>query len=112
MDPLSIYSRANRTAFLSGGAMLIVIIAVVDAITPPLPLGYLYLFPILLMAGFLPRPWIALLVVICAALTGIFSRYELRPAIILFVMALLGFSGTGMFVSEIVRNRQQALRYV
>jgi len=27
-------------------------------------------------------------------------------------MALLGFSGTGMFVSEIVRNRQQALRYV
>jgi hypothetical protein len=71
--------------------MLIVIIAVIDAITPPLPLGYLYLFPILLMAGFLPRPWIALLVVICAALTGIFSRYELRPAIILFVMALLGF---------------------
>jgi PAS domain S-box-containing protein len=92
--------------------MLIVIIAVIDAVTPPLPLGYLYLFPILLMAGFLPRPWIALLVVICAALTGIFSRYELRPATILFVMALFGFSGTGMFVSEIVRNRQQALRYV
>src|SRR6202022_509256 len=31
---------------------------------------------------------------------------------ILFVMALLGFSGTGMFVSEIVRNRQKALQYV
>jgi len=112
MELLSIYSRANRTGFLTVGAALIVIIAVVDAFTPSLPLGYLYLFPILLMAGFLPRPWIALLVAICAALTGILSRYDLRPSIVLFVMASLGFAGTGMFVAEAVRNRLKTLQYV
>ena len=112
MNIVSIYSPANRTILLAAGAALIVIIAIIDAVTPPLPLGYLYLFPILLMAGFLPRPWIGLLVVVCAALTGIFSRYDLRPATILFVMAFLGFSGTGMFVSEIVRNRRRTLQYV
>jgi signal transduction histidine kinase len=112
MKLLSIYSRGNRTGFLCAGALLIAMIAIVDTITPTWPLGYLYLFPILLMAGFLPRPWIGVLVVLCAGLTAIFSRYDLRPAVILFVMASLGFSGTGMFVSEIVRNRQKALQYV
>lgn len=112
MELLSIYSPANRTDFLIAGTVLIVTIAIVDVFTPSLPLGYLYLFPILLMAGYLPRPWIAFLVVTCAALTSVFSRYDLRPATVLFVMALLGFAGTGLFVSEMVENRQQALQYV
>jgi PAS domain S-box-containing protein len=112
MELLSIYSHANRTVFLTAGVTLIVVIAIIDAITPPLPLGYFYLFPILLMAGFLPRPWIAFLVLLCAGLTVLMSRYELKPAIILFVMSSLGFAGTGLFVSEIVLNRQRALEYV
>jgi two-component system sensor kinase FixL len=112
MELLSIYSRTNRTVFLTGGVVLIVVIAIADTVTPPLPLGYFYLFPILLMAGFLPRPWIAFLVLLCAGLTVLMSRYELKPAIILFVMSSLGFAGTGLFVSEIVLNRQKALEYV
>src|SRR6267154_2076787 len=112
MELLSIYSRANRKGFLVVGALLIVVIAIVDSMTPSLPLGYFYLFPILLMAGFLPRRWIALLVLLCAGLTVLMSRYEMKPAIILFVMASLGFAGTGLFVSEIVINRQKALEYV
>jgi PAS domain S-box-containing protein len=112
MEPLSIYSPANRTILLTGGVALIVVIAIIDAVTPPLPLGYFYLFPILLMAGFLPRPWIAFLVLLCAGLTVLMSRYELKPAIILFVMSSLGFAGTGLFVSEIVLNRQKALEHV
>src|SRR5258708_31354385 len=84
----------------------------VDLMTPSLTLGYFYLFPILLMAGFLPRRWIAVLVLLCAGLTVLMSRYELKPAIILFVMSSLGFAGTGLFVSEIVLNRQKAIGYV
>jgi PAS domain S-box-containing protein len=112
MELLSIYSRANRTVLLTTGVLLIVVIAFVDAITPPLPLGYFYLFPILLMAGFLPRTRIAFLVLLCAGLTVLMSRYQLKPAIILFVMSSLGFAGTALFVSEIVLNRQKALEYV
>ena len=107
-----IYSRSNRKTFLIVGATLIVGIAIVDTITPSLPLGYLYLFPILFMAGFLPRPQIALLVLLCAGLTVLMSRFDLKPAIILFVMSSLGFAGTALFVSEIVINRQKALENV
>jgi len=39
-----IYSRSNRKTFLIVGATLIVGIAIVDTITPSLPLGYLYLY--------------------------------------------------------------------
>src|SRR6267154_342722 len=112
MQLSEIYSRANRKTFLIAGALLIVTIAIVDTVTPSLPLGYLYLFPILFMAGFLPRPQIALLVLLCAGLTVFMSRFDLKPAIILFVMSSLGFAGTALFVSEIVINRQKALEYV
>jgi two-component system sensor kinase FixL len=112
MQLSEIYSRANRKTFLMVGAMLIVGVAIADSITPSLPLGYLYLFPILFMAGFLPRPQIALLVLLCAGLTVLMSRFDLKPAIILFVMSSLGFAGTALFVSEIVINRQKALEYV
>jgi PAS domain S-box-containing protein len=112
VELLSVYSRANRKGFLIVGTLLIFVIAIVDSMTPSLPLGYFYLFPILLMAGFLPRRRIALLVLLCAGLTVLMSRYEMKPAIILFVMASLGFAGTGLFVSEIVINRQKALEYV
>jgi PAS domain S-box-containing protein len=94
------------------GLLLITAIAIIDFVTPPLPLGYLYLIPILLMAGFLPRPWIALIVFACAALTGLFSRYPARAALTLFVMAWIGFTGTGFFVSEVVRNRQKVLDHL
>jgi two-component system, LuxR family, sensor kinase FixL len=112
MQLSEIYSRANRKTFLMVGALLIVGIAIADSITPNLPLGYLYLFPILFMAGFLPRPQIALLVLLCAGLTVLMSRFDFKPATILFVMSSLGFSGTALFVSEIVINRQKALEYV
>ena len=112
MQLLAIYSRANRKIFLSVGTLMIIAIAIEDFRIPSLPLGYLYLFPILLMAGFLPPRSIAVVVLICAALTALLSRNDLRPATILFVMTLLGFSGTGLFVSEIVRNRQKALEHI
>ena len=112
MDLFSIYSRANRTGLIALSLILIFAIAVIDLITPILPLGYLYLLPILLVSGFLERRWIALIVLICAALTAVISRYQLKPAIIFFVMAWMGFMGTGFFVSEVVRNRQKALEHV
>ena len=112
MELFSIYSQANRTGLTALGLILIFVIAVIDLVTPNLPLGYLYLLPILLVSGFLDRGWIAIIVLICAALTGLLSRYQLKPATILFVMAWVGFTGTGFFVSEVVRNRQKALEYV
>lgn len=108
----TIYSRSNRPGFLICGVFGILVIAFIDSVTPSLPLGYLYLIPILIMAGFLSRPWIAFVVLVCAALTASLSHYQLRPAATLFVTAWIGFTGTGFFVSEVIRNRQKAIAHL
>jgi len=112
MDAYSIYSEANRTALLATSLILIFAIAVIDVVTPSFPLGYLYLLPILLVSGFLDREWIAIIVLLCAFLTSALSRYEFKQAVVLFLMALTAFGGTGFFVSEVVLNRQKALDYI
>jgi two-component system, LuxR family, sensor kinase FixL len=112
MKLFSLYSPANKARLLALGVVSICLIATVDFFVKNLPLGYLYFFPILLLSGFLDRRWIALVVLICAALAGTLSYYPLKPAIVLFVTAWAGFMGTGFFVSEVVRNRQKVLEHV
>jgi glucose uptake protein GlcU len=55
-DPLSIYAPASRTKLLVSAGLLITVIALVDWLTKPyISIGFLYLFPIMLIAGFLTR---------------------------------------------------------
>src|SRR4029079_3527821 len=96
-----IYSQNNRPDFLICGFFGILALAVIDSFTTALPRAYIYLMPILIVAGFLARPWIAFIVFVCAALTAGLSHYQLRPAATLFVTAWVGFTGTGFFVPEV-----------
>lgn len=112
MNIFSIYSQRNRTALIAAGLILIFGIAVIDLLTPNVPMGYLYVIPIIMVSGYLSRGWIALIVFICAAATGLLSRYGGQAALILFLMALTAFAGTGFLVSEIIGSRQRALEYV
>ena len=51
-----VWEASKRTKVLSTSVAIIVAIATVDWLTKPyLSLGFLYLFPIVLLAGFLPR---------------------------------------------------------
>lgn len=109
----SIYSEHNRKRFLVAAALLIVVIAVVDWRTKPfISIGFLYLFPILLVAGFLPRWQITLVALVCAVLQELFSELPSNEAITRLLMASAGFVGTGLFVSEIIRNRQATLNHL
>jgi two-component system, LuxR family, sensor kinase FixL len=113
MEFSSIYSEENRKRFLVAAAILIVVIAVVDWQTKPfISIGFLYLFPILLVAGFLPRWQIALVALVCAVLQELFSELPSNEAITRLLMASTGFVGTGLFVSEIIRNRQVTLEHL
>ena len=113
MELFSIYSRKNRTRFLVAAALLIVLIATIDWLTKPyISIGFLYLFPIMLIAGFLPRWQITVVALVCAVLQEVFSNLPSNEAITRLVMASAGFVGTGLFVSEIIRNRQIALEHV
>ena len=113
MELFSIYSRKNRALFLVAAALLIVLIATIDWLTKPyISIGFLYLFPIMLIAGFLPRWQITVVALVCAVLQEVFSNLPSNEAITRLVMASAGFVGTGLFVSEIIRNRQIALEHV
>ena len=113
MEFSSIYSPKNRLAFLTAAALLIGLIATIDWLTKPyISIGFLYLFPIMLIAGFLSRWQIVVIALVCAVLQELFSELPASEAIARLLMASAGFVGTGLFVSEIIRSRQMALEHV
>lgn len=97
----------NRIAVLTASAGMIAVIALVDWWTLPyVALGFLYLFPIMLAAGFLPRPALLLLGVFCAVLSEAFSSLGAAWRINRLIFEALALSGCGLFVSELLRNRR------
>jgi PAS domain-containing protein len=88
---------------------MILAIAVADWWTSPyLALGFLYLLPILLTAGFLPRWATVLLGLGCAVLTEAFGLAD--RSFVRLAFEALALSGCGLFIAELCRNRQLALR--
>jgi two-component system, LuxR family, sensor kinase FixL len=105
-----IWDRKNRTAILAASAALVLLIAVVDWWTKPyFSLGFLYLFPIMLAAGFLPRWTIVLLGVACAVLSERFSNLDPADANIRLGFEALALCGCGLLTSEVLRNRRLSL---
>jgi PAS domain S-box-containing protein len=89
-------------------AAIIVVVAVADWWTKPfVAFGVLYLFPIMLAAGFLPRWIITLLGAACALLSEQFSSLETSTVRLAF--ETLALVGCGLFVAELVRNRRLTL---
>jgi PAS domain S-box-containing protein len=100
-----VWEDRNRTPVLLVGGSIILVIAAADWWTMPyVSLGFLYLFPIMLAAGFLPRWVVALLGAGCAILSELFSSLERSPVRLAF--ETLALVGCGLFVAEMVRNRR------
>src|ERR1035438_1293849 len=92
---------------------IVLIIAVVDWWTKPyVSLGFLYLFPIMLAAAFLPRWFLALLGAACAALAEVFS--SLNESFVRLGFETLALAGCGLFVgrSEEHTSELQSLRHL
>jgi two-component system sensor kinase FixL len=104
-----LWEARNRTAVLLISGSIIVIIALADWWTKPyVSLGFLYLFPIMLGAGFLPRWIVALLGAGCAVLSEAFSSLEWSTVRLGF--ETLALVGCGLMVAEMVRNRRLTLQ--
>ena len=102
-----IWEARNRVAILLSSTVLVVAIAVVDWWTKPyFSLGFLYLFPIMLAAGFLPRWAIVLLGLACAVLSERFSNLDPADAYIRLGFEALALCGCGLLTSEVLRNRR------
>ena len=112
-DPLSIYASANRARLIVVAGLLIAAIAGVDWATKPyISLGFLYLFPIMILGGFLSRTQLVGVALVCAVLQEAFSNLPENEAVIRLLFSSAGFVGTGLFISEMIRNRRITMRHV
>ena len=71
--------------------------------------GFLYLFPIMLAAGFLPRWAIVVLGIGCALLSERFSNLDPSDSTVRLTFETLALCGCGLFTSEVLRNRRLSL---
>ena len=93
-------------------ALMTAVIAIIDwRIEGNIPLGFLYLFPMLLAGSILKRWQIAAAAAFCTFLTEIFDSYDwFSPvAIPRDILIFAAFFCMGLFVYEVVRSRQIAL---
>ncbi len=103
----------RRTLIVAG--LLIAIIAAIDwNVQGNVSLGFLYLFPMLLVGAALARWQIALIAAICTLLVEWLDPFpfvasEGIPRVILVFAAFLG---TALFAYESSRNRRQAMRHL
>lgn len=105
-----IWERRNRTPVLLASGAIVLAIALVDWRTKPyFSLGFLYLFPIMLAAGFLPRWMIVLLGIACALLSERFSNLDPSDAKIRLGFEALALCGCGLLTTEVLRNRRLSL---
>ena len=103
-----LWEERNRRLVLAVSGAIILAIALLDWWTMPyVSLGFLYLFPIMLAAGFLPRWGLAALGVACAALAERFS--SLPPSFTRLSLEMLALAGCGLFAAELIRNRRLSL---
>lgn len=100
-----VWDERNRTAVLLIAGAITFLVAMIDWWTMPyVSLGFLYLFPVMLVAGFLPRWAVAVIGVACAMLAEVFS--SLPRSTIRFSFEALALAGCGLFVAELSRNRR------
>jgi PAS domain S-box-containing protein len=105
-----IWDRRNRTPVLLASSVVVIAIAAVDWWTKPyFSLGFLYLFPIMLVAGILPRWTIVLLGLACALLSERFSNLDPADAHIRLGFETLALCGCGLLTFEVVRNKRLSL---
>ena len=109
---LSIFAPANRTKLLIAAGLMVGLVALSDWLTKPVSLGFLYLFPIIIVSGFLSRTQAIGVALLCAGLQEAFSNLPGDEAVVRLILSSMGFCGTSLFVSELLRNRRVALEHV
>ncbi len=105
-----IWEPRNRNVGLLTSVGLVLAITVVDWWTKLyVSLGLLYLFPIMLAAGFLPQWAIAFTGIACMLLNEQFSHLNPAEAPIRMSFEALALVSFGLFISEVLRNRRLRL---
>lgn len=107
--------RGDKRAILLRAGGVIAAIALLDwRIVGEIPLGFLYLLP-MLMVGSVLEPWqIGSVAALCTFLAEVFDDLRWNPpaGISRDVLYFAAFFGAGLFVREVNRNRSAALLHL
>jgi two-component system sensor kinase FixL len=110
----ALFTGSKRTVLLKAG-IVVAAIALVDwLVVGEIPLGFLYLIPMLMVGGVL-GPWqIGAVAALCTVLAEIFSdlAWHPRTGISRDVLFFVAFFGVGSFVREVSRNRKITLEHL
>jgi PAS domain-containing protein len=104
--------QGNRQTALLRAGILIAVIALVDwLVIAEVPLGFLYLIPMLMVGSAVGRIPIVAVAVLCTLLAEVFSdlAWNLRTGISRDVLYFAAFAGAGMFIREVNNNRKVTL---
>src|ERR1035438_402998 len=104
--------KGSRRAVLLRAGMTIAAIGLLDWwVVAEIPLGFLYLAPMLMVGSVMERWQICAVAALCTVLAEQFSDLEwnLRTGVSRDVLYLAAFVGAGLFVWEVGRNRKSTL---
>jgi two-component system sensor kinase FixL len=112
---MSSLAPSTRSSAVLRAAALIAVIAAIDwRVETNVSLGFLYLFPMLVLGAWLERWQLGIAASVCTALVEVFDPFpfiasEGIPRVILVFAA---FFGAGLFVFESAKNRRLEHRHV
>jgi PAS domain S-box-containing protein len=105
-------ARPSRLLAISG--VLIVAVAIVHSeIGQEISVGALYTMPVLVAAAVLNRWQLLLLALGCALMRVAFGySFSFVDGLFRFLIAFIAYSGSGLFVQELIANRKRMIGYV
>jgi signal transduction histidine kinase len=115
MSSIPLVSTENSRPTLWRAALLVALIAIADwRIDAEIPLGFLYLLPMLLVGRVLSRWQICVSAIVCTALSEAFNSLKWTPAVGIprDILTFSAFCGLGLFVYGVVRNRRAASEHM
>src|SRR5215471_5957417 len=101
--------RGSRAGVLARAALFIAAIALLDwRFDVNISFGFLYLFPMLMVGGCLPRWQIALVAALCTGLSEAFDPFPWAPQVGVprLILTVAAFFGAGIYVFEAARRRE------
>ncbi len=106
-------STSRKSALLTASVMIMLIAFIDWRVSAEIPLGFLYLFPMLVVGSEFDRFQIAGVALVCTYLAEVFDVFPWTlntgpPRDILYFAA---FSCMGLFVYEVTRNRRVSARH-
>ncbi len=111
----SFFLQGSRRAVLIRAICTVAVISAVDwRVEGNISLGFLYLFPMVLMGTVLSQAQLALASAVCMVLAEWFDPFPWTPEAggPRDIMMFSAFLGMGLFVYESTRNRQRALEHL